>query len=296
LYATVEARCYYNGGSGRFLRHDPVMIHRLYTPPPPLAQFVKCFWYWEGAPSTHAKEQLMPSGEPTLIVNLREEAIRIYDPSDLSRYESFGQAVLSGPRSRPFVIDTEQEDRVFGIAFEAGGTFPFFRAPLSETANRDLALDCLWNSSANELRERLLASGSIDDMFSLTQGFLMRQAVRRLELHPGVTFALHSFCVRPHRTSVASVLDRLGLSHRRFVQLFHDQVGLAPKSFCRVQRFQRVLRQVHRASSIDWADVALSCGYYDQAHFIHDFQDFSGFTPTVYAARATEHLNHVPLL
>ena len=119
--------------------------------------------------------------------------------------------------------------------------------------------------------------------------------MRPLQLHPGVAFALHRFCVRPHATTVASVLDRIGLSHRSFAQIFHDQVGLTPKSFSRVQRFQRVLRQVHRLPSIDWADVALECGYYDQAHFIHDFQTFSGFTPTVYAARATEHLNHVPL-
>lgn len=272
------------------------MIHRLYMPPVPLSHSVKCFWYWEGAPTTHAKEQLMPNGEPALIVNLRDEAIRIYDPSDLNRSESFGEAVLSGPRSRPFVIDTEQEDRVFGIAFQPGGAFPFFRLPLSEMANRDLTLECLWRTSSNELRERLLICSTIDGMFQLTEKLLLRQAVRSLKLHPGVTFALRSFCLNSHCTTVGSVIDRIGLSHRRFLQVFTEQVGLAPKAFCRVQRFQRVLRQVHRSPNIDWADVALSCGYYDQAHFIHDFEVFSGFTPTVYAARATEHLNHVPLV
>jgi AraC-like DNA-binding protein len=272
------------------------MDHQLYTPRSPLAQFVKCFWYWEGAPQTHAQEQLMPNGEPAIIVNLRDEPIRIYDPCDLSQSESYGLAVLSGPRSRPFVIDTEQEERVFGIEFQPGGSFPFFRMPSSEFADDGLSLECLWRSAAHELRERLLEAPDVDSMFELTERFLMRQAVRPFELHPGVAFALHRFCVRPHRTTVGSVLERLGLSHRRFAQLFHDQVGLTPKSFSRVQRFQRVLRMVHRSRSIDWADVALDCGYYDQAHFIHDFQDFSGFTPTVYAARATEHLNHVPLV
>jgi AraC-like DNA-binding protein len=272
------------------------MTHRLYAPPAPLAQFVKCFWYWEGAPQTHAKEQLMPNGEPAIIINLHDEPIRIYDPCDLGKCESFGLAVLSGPRSRPFVIDTEQEERVFGIEFQPGGSFPFFRIPSSEFADSDVSLECLWRNSVHELRERLLASPDIDGMFELTQSFLIRQAVRPFELHPGVSFALHHFCARPHRMSVAAVLDRIGLSHRRFVELFHNQVGLAPKSFSRVQRFQRVLRKVHRASPIDWADVAIDCGYYDQAHFIHDFQSFSGFTPTVYAARATEHLNHVPLV
>jgi len=272
------------------------MTHRLYTPPAPLSAFVKCFWYWEDAPRTHAKEQLMPNGESAIIVNLRDETIRIYDPCDLDRSESFGLAVLSGPRSRPFVIDTEQEERVFGIEFQPGGSFPLFRVPASEVADHALSLECLWRNSVHELRERLLASPDIEGMFELTQSFLMRQAVRPFQLHPGVSFALHQFCARPHRTSVASVLDRIGLSHRRFIQLFHDQVGLTPKSFSRVQRFQRVLRQVHRAPCVDWADVAIDCGYYDQAHFIHDFQSFSGFTPTVYAARATEHLNHVPLV
>jgi AraC-like DNA-binding protein len=272
------------------------MVHRLYMPPAPLAQFVKCFWYWEGAPQTHAKEQLMPNGEPAIIVNLRDEPIRIYDPEDLSRSRTHGLAVLSGPRSRPFVIDTEQEERVFGIEFQPGGSFPFFRMPASEFADSDLSLEWLWRSAAHELRERLLEAADVDGMFDRTERFLLRQAVRPFELHPGVAFALHRFCVRPHRTTVAAVLERLGLSHRRFAQLFHDQVGLTPKAFSRVQRFQRVLRMVHRVSSIEWADVALDCGYYDQAHFIHDFQGFSGFTPTVYAARATEHLNHVPLL
>jgi AraC-like DNA-binding protein len=271
------------------------MVHRLYTPPAPLAQFVKCFWYWEGAPQTHAKEQLMPNGEPAIIFNLRDEPIRIYYPHDLERCESYGFAVLSGPRSRPFVIDTEQEERVFGIEFQPGGSFPFFRMPSSEFTDSDVSLECLWRGSVHELREGLLESQDIDSMFDLAQRFLMQHAVRPFDLHPGVAFAMHRFCARPQSTTVAWVLDRIGMSHRHFAQVFHDQVGLTPKSFSRVQRFQRVLRKVHRVPDIDWTDVALDCGYYDQAHFIHDFQTFSGFTPTVYAARASEHLNHVPL-
>ncbi|MBV8437330.1 MAG: AraC family transcriptional regulator [Silvibacterium sp.] len=271
------------------------MVHGLYIPPPPLGWFVKCFWCWEGAPQAHAKEQLMPNGELAIIFNLRDEPLRIYDARDLNQSDSFGYAVLSGPRTRPFVIDTAQEDRVFGIEFQPGGSFPFFRVPTSEFSDTEVSLECLWRASVNEIRERLLASLDIDSMFAVTQSILMRHTVRPLELHPGVMFALHRFCAQP-QTTVASVIDRIGLSHRRFAQLFNNQVGLTPKSFSRVQRFQRVLHTVHRASNIDWTGVALDCGYYDQAHFIHDFQEFSGFTPTVYAARATEHLNHVPLI
>ena len=272
------------------------MVHRLYTPPAPLSAFVKCFWYWEGAPQTHTQERLMPTGDVAIIFNLRDDAIRTYDWQNPNHFELFGHAVLAGPRSEPFVIDTAQQERVFGIQFQPGGSFPFFRVPSCEVENRDIALDCVWRNSTEEIREQLLQADSIEAMCTLVHDALIRQLVRPMELHPAVNFAKHRFCVNPHRTTVASVLNEIGLSHRRFIQLFHDQIGLTPKSFCRVQRFQRVLRRVHRAPKVDWADVALDCGYYDQAHFIHDFQTFSGFTPTVYSARASEHLNHVPLV
>ncbi|HVG92235.1 MAG TPA: helix-turn-helix domain-containing protein, partial [Alphaproteobacteria bacterium] len=68
-----------------------------------------------------------------------------------------------------------------------------------------------------------------------------------------------------------------------------------PKLFCRVRRFQEMLQMIHRGDDCDWADVAAGCGYFDQAHFIHDFKAFSGINPTTYLARKTEHLNHVPI-
>lgn len=271
------------------------MESRKYAPQGPLSAFVGCFWYWHATPLTHAKERLMPNGESSVIFNLKEDPICIYDADDTSRFTSHGHAVISGPRTNCFVIDTSQEERVFGIQFRPGGAFPFFRPPASEMKNTSVNLDLLWKAAARELRERLLQARAIDAMFALAEEYLLAQLVRQLELHPAVEFARQHFCRAPHITTVASVLDRIGLSQHRFIQLFHDQVGLSPKAFCRVRRFQRVLLAVHGSRDVDWAQVALDCGYYDQPHFIHDFREFSGLTPMQYLARATEHLNHVPM-
>jgi AraC-like DNA-binding protein len=243
----------------------------------------------------------MPTGEASIIFNLRDEPIRIYDWNNLHRFETFGQAVLAGARSEPFVIDTLQQERVFGIQFRAGGSFPFFRMPASEAENRDIALDCVWNATATQMRGRLLEAESISAMFSVAEDVLTRQLVRPLELHPAVAFAARRFSTHPHTTTVGSVLNTIGLSHRRFSQLFHDQTGLTPKAFSRVRRFQRVLRSINAARDPEWAQIALDCGYFDQAHFIHDFQSFSGFTPTSYTEnffrhdKTNGHINHVPL-
>jgi AraC-like DNA-binding protein len=268
---------------------------RKYVPRAPLASLVKCFWYWEGAPQTHTQERLMPNGEASIVFNLCDDPIRIYEGDALERYGSYGHSVISGARTKSFGIDTAQEERVFGIQFEAGGAFPFFRMPASELENEAVDLECLWAGPAQELRERLLSTPTIEAMFLLCEKYLRAQLVKPLELHPAVVFARQRFCRNGSNITVASVLDEVGLSQRRFIQVFHEQVGLTPKAFCRVRRFQRILEAVHRAREVDWVGVALDCGYYDQAHFIHDFREFSALTPSQYLARATEHLNHVPV-
>lgn len=237
----------------------------------------------------------MPNGEPSIVVNLRDDPIQLYDPDNLSHSRCYGHSAVSGAHTNCMVIDTLQQDRAFGIQFCAGGAFPFFRMPACELENTSVELNHLW-PHANELRERLLDALTVDAMFPIAEHFLLAQLAKPLELHPAVQFARRQFCTRPHEVSVASVFNQIGLSQRRFIQLFHEQVGVTPKAFCRVRRFQRILESVHRAREVNWVSVALDCGYYDQAHFIHDFREFSGLTPTQYWERATTHLNHVPIL
>jgi AraC-like DNA-binding protein len=269
----------------------------LYTPPPPLAQFVQCFWYWQGVPEgTHTHERLMPNGEATIVFNLHDHPIRIYHADDVNRFDTYGHAVVSGARTSYFVIDTAQQERVVGIQFHPGGAFPFFRPPADEMENASIALDDLWRTRAAELRERMLSAASIPAIFRLLEQDLLAQLARPLEWHPAVAYALHHVCRAPHIATVAALTEKIGLSPRRFIEVFRQQVGLTPKAFCRVRRFQQALNTVHGARHVDWAQVALDCGYYDQPHFIHDFQSFSGMTPSSYLAAATPHLNHVPIV
>lgn len=272
------------------------MRSRRYTPRPPLSAFVNCLWYWEGAPQTHTKERLLPNGECSIIFNLLEEPIRIYDAQNLSRYNSYGSAMISGARSNCFVIDTCQEERVVGIQFRPGGAFPFFQIPASELENISVDLEQLWSGRGREIREQLLAACCVDSMLALLERSLLEQLVRPLELHPAVAYAVNQFEQSANAGRVAALTDRIGLSSRRFIHLFRRQVGLTPKMFCRVRRFQNALQTIHLNKHIDWPHLALECGYYDQAHFIHEFKSFSGLTPSGYVAAATPHLNHVPLI
>lgn len=270
------------------------MVTYIHIPSAPLSYFVRCFWYSEGGPDTHKKERLLPNVEFTAVLTLREDELRIYNADDLSQFRSHKRALMSGARTGYCVIGTDAKDRVFGIQFVAGGTAPFVRVPASELANQSVSLVDVWGAHVAELRERLLGAEDRHQMFRIAEQALLGLVVRPLELHPAVSFARDELC-KGCNITVASLLQRIGISQRRFIELFEKQVGLTPKVFLRVRRFQRILQIVGKAREVDWAQVALDCGYYDQAHFIHDFREFSGLTPTQYLACATQHLNHVPL-
>ncbi len=113
--------------------------------------------------------------------------------------------------------------------------------------------------------------------------------------HPAVALALAGFARAPHRATVESAAREAEVSLKRFIALFAEEVGMTPKRYLRVARFQRVIASVHRAPDVDWMEVVERNGYYDQPHFIREFKEFSGLTPSDYFRRRGPYLQHVPL-
>jgi AraC-like DNA-binding protein len=271
------------------------MISRTYIPPPPLSEFVALFWLYEGFVAPHAKERVLPTGTIELVINLRDDTLRVYDRHNHSQFQSFHGSLLCGAHSEFFVIDTACQAAIMGVHFKPGGAFPFLQLPACELHDAHVSLDMLWGAKANDLREQLLDAKAPETRFRILQQFLLAQASRSLARHPAVAWALKELQCVPHTQPLSDLAAQIGLSPRRFIQMFREEVGLTPKLFCRIQRFQEVVRRIGRGQQIDWVDVALACGYFDQAHFIHDFRAFSGLNPTTYLAQRGEHLNHVPL-
>jgi AraC-like DNA-binding protein len=270
------------------------MFFRTYTPRPPLSHFVVFLWYYEGDEMPHAKERILPDGRMELLINLREDRLQVYDGEHPDRFERLPGAILSGVYTRSFVIDTTCQEKIMGVNFRPGGAFPFFKLPANELQNIHVSLDELWSSVAGELRERLLAAVTIEERFHLLESYLSAQVARIPALHPAVVFALRQF-QRPYPITVAAVIEQTGFCARRFIQLFSEEVGMTPKVFCRIQRFHHAIKRLHQGCYDELSALAADCGYYDQAHFTHDFKAFSGINPTEYLISRSAFARHVPL-
>src|SRR4029078_5447549 len=100
--------------------------------------------------------------------------------------------------------------------------------------------------------------------------------------HLAVNFALKEFLVAPQAHAITQVVNWCGLSHRYFIEVFRRDVGMTPKLFCRLSRFLKVVQRLRHTSVVNWAEIGLACGYFDQSHLTRDFREFAGIGPTAY--------------
>jgi AraC-like DNA-binding protein len=245
-----------------------------------LSAFVDQFWYRRGYAPMRKRERALPTGSVDLVFNLHENSIRTF-AHERDRFGSVASgAVVHGPQSRYFVLDARRHVHVIGVHFRPGGAALFGIAG-PELADRHVALEDIWGGAATILRTRLLEAPTPQAMFALLERELLARLPARPLVHPAVSFAVRriaSISAAP----IADVQKETGYSPRRFATLFNDSIGLAPKTFSRIQRLRRVVERVARGDKSSWADVAAEHGYYDQSHLTREFRELSGVTPAAY--------------
>ncbi|MPY90685.1 MAG: helix-turn-helix domain-containing protein [Luteitalea sp.] len=267
------------------------MLYLSYTPRPPLSEFVERIWLAADGQSPR-KDRILPSGTIELVVNLREDRVRIDGAGDSTRARTFSGVAVSGTYSGVFIVDAMQHAAMMGVHFRPGGAFVVLGVPSGELTDTHVDLAALWGeAAARELRDRLCAAATHGERFQLLEAVLVARLQSTLRRHPVVPFALERFGSCGLGASVREVARQAGLSHRRFITVFTAEVGLTPKLFCRVLRFQHVHALAQQTGHIDWAQMALACGYFDQSHLSNEFRKLSGLSPTEYLRDVQEKRN-----
>jgi AraC-like DNA-binding protein len=238
------------------------MHYREFAPGEDAGRFVDCFWVLEGA-TPGAVQRVVPDGRPELILNLGQP----FESLQNGQWQAQPHCFLAGQLTGPLLLRAPDVTRILGVRFRPGGAAQLLGMPAQELTDRvvpagDLGLKSLAElSTLRELEGALLGleRGSADP--------LVDEAARLLSRSPDV------------ETAAAS----LGVSRRQLERRFKTRVGMQPKHFARIRRFQRVFHAME-GDSAGWVDAAADCGYYDQAHLIRDFRDFAGEPPSLLLA------------
>lgn len=265
-----------------------------HTPRPPLDRFIRHFVFFEGMGADHGADRLLPDGGIDLLFDLTEEPRKLFDNADLSRYTTLRRSWISGMRTGFITIDAGGSS-MFNVHFRANGAYPFLRFPLTELRDRVVELDCVIGGEAHSFRGALLDAPTPAAKFRVAEERLLRLARGVPATDPVVQYAVDRIDGRPDIARISEIASRTGYTHKHFLHLFEKQTGLTPKYYARIRKFQRVLETIGSAGSVDWPQLAIECGYYDQSHFINEFRLFSGINPASYLGARGEHLNYIPL-
>ena len=142
-------------------------------------------------------------------------------------------------------------------SFRPAGAVPFLKLPSCELQNQHVESEDLWGSLARELRERAVAARTPEAKLRVVELVLLQRAAGMFDGQPVVEYAVENFLLQPATARITEIADKTGFSSRRFIELFKQHVGMTPKLFCRVRRFQEVLRGITSGRLVNWTDTAL---------------------------------------
>jgi AraC-like DNA-binding protein len=187
---------------------------------------------------------------------------------------------LTGPQTHRRVdlqLQGALED--FAIFFQPDGMYRLFSVPMCDLVDQDYEGHAVLGAFISAFREGLGECESFEERVSLVNDFLLRRASASSD-YDGISAAANRILSGEGRASIAALAAASGLSMRQFERRFLARVGMRPKLFARIARFEAALDGKARFVASSWTDVAHKFGYYDQMHMVHDFAEFTGETPT----------------
>lgn len=257
-----------------------------------LQPFVRSLWLaWDPeARRSRSLERVLPNGCMQLILNLAGDVL--HDVSGPVERAS-APALIVGTYRNFQTIAVEDLEDLAGVVLRPGGFTPLFGLPAHAFSDRETTLEVAWGVHAEDLRERLRSTSSSDERMRLLEAALVDLALKR-GARDGCKVTKFTLDEIGAGVSISEIARKTGLSLGRLGERFRREVGVTPKTFDRIQRFQRVVQQINKGVKTPGAELALECGFFDQAHFSHEFRSFSGMSPTEYQSFERKWNNHVP--
>lgn len=245
-----------------------------YAPTGRLAQYVRSVIAVSGRDHAQTYERL-PNGELELAVRIGPERVLAH--------------VLGARTTAVRKQLADDAPSAIVVRFKAGGAYPFLGVPVAELTDRGATLEALWGADGLRLREAIAQAPSLPVTLQLIEAALRERLLHAELLEPdslrAVRRAIELISAAPEPARIELIARDLGVSARQLRRVFTSVVGLNPKTFARIARFQRALRGARAGSDPEWSTLATHAGYYDQSHLIADFRALAGATPSVLLAR-----------
>lgn len=260
------------------------MYYKHFLPIPSLAPYIDYLWIIEAtaASAVNHRARMPADSRATLLLNFTGESRMI--ARDGATHHIGTNATLLGMHGQSYTLEHAGDTYLIAAQFRPGGFAPFVRYGVGELAEQTTPLDLLWGSAGKQLCEQIYETSAVTEKLRRYQDTLLKH-LDDVPHQPRIQYALQQIDQNQSNASVEWLAAQVNLSQKHFERLFERAVGMMPKRYIRLARFQRLVSWLRRCGSpLNWTDLAVKFGYYDHSHLAKDFQAFAGTTPSEFAA------------
>lgn len=254
------------------------MNYQTYTPLPDLSALVKCHWSLEvPAATTPQPQRIVPDGCMELIFILGDDIKRYTSGSDFIIQP---RAMVVGQITEPFIIEPTGYVHCFATRFYPYGFANFIDTPIKDLSDRETPIAELFGlKQAAALTQKMIEATSDEERTRVIEAFLLHKCSEQATIDQVVKATVAVLQQSGGSKSITTMLKDDLSKRRQLERKFFKQVGMSPKQLGKVIRLQAALKLLLGAKHNNLTQIAYESEYYDQAHFIKDFKDFTGVTP-----------------
>ena len=248
-----------------------------------LRPYIKGFYLYNSGTDSSFDDIVFPSGNMEVIFNMGEG---IWKTKKDNNFYTTPPIEFWGQLTRPLAVKSAGKNTMLGIRFHPYSAAYFFKEDVSVLNNEIIHAADLFGASIKTLHAQLLALDDLHERIVLIEAYLLKRLAVSEKQHSKIKFIgniADSLKPGTDNEKIISISVRHNISSRYLNQLFIQYTGLAPKLFCKINRFQYSLQLINNNED-KLTGIAYDAGYFDQSHFIREFKMFTGITPTSFSA------------
>lgn len=254
-----------------------LMKPKIFEPSEELSALVKCYWTLESPKEkTPERNTIVPDGCMKFIFHYGD----LY-----KHYPENGNCItlpkyfLIGQLTKPYEVEPTGETGTFFVCFHPNGFLPFTTIPIKEMENTAVPLEKLFGQDGKEIGQMILNANSTSERINLIETFLLNRLTSTQTIDHIVKSTVETILTANGQLSVDELSKQNNINSRQLVRKFSSTIGLSPKQLSKTIRLQATLKTLLTKKITSFTDLAYENEYYDQAHFIKDFKEFTGLTP-----------------
>jgi AraC-like DNA-binding protein len=254
------------------------MIFEQYQIPSILEKYIEAIIYFKGLNPDHSIERIVPTGHVFIVFELDNISRNTFDNKTLRPVNTFTKVWISGTHRNFISISVHQNSEMLAIQFKPSGAFPFLHCSLQKLKDKVIHANEIFGNEIIELRESILLAETPNSKFDIAANWLIKRFDSKKEA-PEYLLSFIEQLQKAPKSNLKSMVENYPSTQKQLIEHFKKYVGLTPKYYHRILRFNEILKKFNQKEKISWTYIAYSCDYSDQSHFIKEFFLFSGFNP-----------------